>query len=125
MKKSKQAIMHERILRHGENLNRIFHTDLDPIILCKKLRRLETKASQICLDYCNGDIESPDDSLEPIADKIDNILHYRKAGIPVFINRDPRGYALKIQDEYVRDNNITIERDWGGYGLLAPDFSES
>jgi len=42
--------------------------------------------------------------------------------IPVFFNSDPRGYALKIKDDYTRD--ITIYRDWGGYGILAPDFSE-
>jgi len=37
----------------------------------------------------------------------------------VFINGDPRGYALKIKDEFVRENNLTIYQDWGGYGILA------
>lgn len=30
----------EQITKHGENLNAIFNTGLDPITLCKKLRRL-------------------------------------------------------------------------------------
>lgn len=47
--------------------------------------------------------------------------------IPVFINLDPRGYALKIDDEWMRanqgkwgDDNLTT--DWGGYGLIAPEI---
>ena len=42
--------------------------------------------------------------------------------IPVFVNGDPRGYALKIDDSYVKKFNLKIERDWGGYGIIAPDF---
>jgi hypothetical protein len=41
---------------------------------------------------------------------------------PIFLNGDARGYALKIQDDYVRDNNLDIHKDWGGYGILAPEF---
>ncbi len=44
------------------------------------------------------------------------------APIPVFINRDPRGYALKINDEWMRANNAKLETDWGGYGLIAPEI---
>ena len=39
------------------------------------------------------------------------------------INTDPRGYALKIEDSYVKEQKLDIHRDWGGYGILAPDFS--
>jgi hypothetical protein len=44
--------------------------------------------------------------------------------VPVFVNGDPRGYALKIQDEYVSENSLDIHRDMGGYGILAPDLSD-
>ncbi len=39
----------------------------------------------------------------------------------VFVNGDPRGYALKIHDSN-RDliDGCGIARDWGGYGLIAP-----
>ena len=44
----------------------------------------------------------------------------------VFINGDPRGYALKIDDKYQdRLHKVGIHRDWGGYGIIAPDFSEN
>jgi hypothetical protein len=42
--------------------------------------------------------------------------------VPVFINRDPRGYQLKIKDDWMTANNADLERDWGGYGLLAPEI---
>jgi hypothetical protein len=44
--------------------------------------------------------------------------------VPIFHNGDPRGYALKIREEYVREHALDIHRDWGGYGILAPDLSE-
>ena len=49
-------------------------------------------------------------------------IRARKPLVPVFVNRDPRGYALKIEDEYVRANGLQIHRDWGGYGILAPEI---
>lgn len=40
-----------------------------------------------------------------------------------FFNHDPRGYALKIKQEFNETgSNRTFTTDWGGYGLLAPDF---
>ena len=32
--------------------------------------------------------------------------------------------AKKIDDEYLKNNNFNIHRDWGGYGIIAPDFRE-
>ena len=45
--------------------------------------------------------------------------------VPVFLNRDPRGYALKIKSEWMeaRRDSVRLHRDWGGYGILAPDLS--
>ena len=39
---------------------------------------------------------------------------------PVGINGDARGYSLKIASEFAKD--LRIERDLGGYGILAPDL---
>lgn len=38
----------------------------------------------------------------------------------VWFNGDPRGYALKVD---LRDGE-TLHRDWGGYGIIAPDLSD-
>jgi hypothetical protein len=55
--------------------------------------------------------------------------------VPVFLNRDPRGYALKIDEEWLqaarRDGRTVgavgccIYQDWGGYGIIAPNLTET
>jgi hypothetical protein len=43
--------------------------------------------------------------------------------VPVFLNRDPRGYALKIDDEWMRAHpQFRLHTDWGGYGIIAPEI---
>lgn len=131
---NKKELTYERIKKHGENLNRIFDTGLDPIALCKKLRRLESRASEASVKYCNGDfsIDEKDAVHYVISNKVAKLLGHpletqegcKIACYPLFINSDPRGYALKIDDEYIREHNIDIYRDWGGYGILAPNFND-
>lgn len=121
---TKHDKMYQEIENHGENLNAIFHTGLGNIELCKKLHRLEVKAHRLATDYCNGEngvnSENWDELCKPILKQVIKIL----GDCPVFLNGDARGYALKISDEYVREHNLTIFKDWGGYGILAPDFNE-
>lgn len=126
---NKKARMAESILQHGFKLKRIFFADPysgpGPVALAKQLRRLENKAHRLAEDEASrplpeGYVEKQEAS---ILRSLDKILGYKKAGIPVFLNSDPRGYALKIDDAYVREHDLDIHRDWGGYGILAPDFS--
>lgn len=121
---TKKDRMYARIQQHGENLKRVFllPDDTDPIKLCKSLRRLENKAHRAAEDYCNGTIDSDrwEDVKEDVKMKLRKVLQYR-THVPVFINSDPRGYALKICEEYAA--KFTIEKDWGGYGIICPDLS--
>ena len=122
-----KATMYQAIEKHGANLNAIFNTPFDNITLCKKLLRLENKLHRLAEQYCNGDIdeETYDLAETPIAKKVADILCVKTAdGVPVYplyFNRDPRGYSLKLDDDFCRDKQIY--KDWGGYGILAPDFS--
>jgi hypothetical protein len=123
---------YEQIKAHGENLLHLFPnaTERDPIALCKKLRRLEAKTSRITTDYCNGDFdagengEKLDAALDPILAKVNAILgNTGKNPVPVFVNRDPRGYALKIDDVWIHNKQARIYSDWGGYGIIAPEIT--
>ena len=118
--------MNKRIEKHGTDLNRIFGLTDDPIKTAKMLHRFEVKASRLAMDYCNGENGVDADTWGPASDKIldalDKKIHFKAQGIPVFINGDARGYALKIDDDYTRAKNLDIHRDWGGYGVLAPEF---
>ena len=41
----------------------------------------------------------------------------------IFVNGDCRGYALKIFPDFITKNNFKIYLDWGGNGIIAPDFT--
>lgn len=136
MKKSKRAEMFERIAKHGENIRRLFDMPegTDTISLCKVLRRLENKAEQIGLDMCNVGIseEEQEKRINAVKLNFNKIMVKYKSrnfdSIPFFVNLDPRGYALKIKEEWIRDYRAKgngIETDWGGYGIIAPDLTNS
>lgn len=138
-----------RIESHGRDLLAIFPnaTERDPLALCKKLRRLENQAARIALRLCNGPEypEGEDDkACEAVMAKVCKLLdggtsdNGRPAGVPIFLNRDPRGHQLKISDEWIREaipamrakpDTVHIaaalaklHKDWGGYGILAPEI---
>lgn len=117
------------ITKHGNALLSIFPnaTERDPVALCKKLRRVENTMARVTLAHCNvGLSEEEQDRAEADAlNRLDKILGWRVAGVPVFVNWDPRGYALKIRDEWIRDNHDKpVICDWGGYGIIAPEISK-
>jgi hypothetical protein len=95
--------------------------------LYKKLRTWERKANKASLDYCNADLRDEQFSpfIEHVENEVSKIFNCKLSGF--FVNTDPRGYALKIQDKHVRGEGkysaIRIHQDFGGDGILAPDFS--
>jgi hypothetical protein len=122
---NKRERMREQITQHGFKLDRIFRLNrMDVTTLCKQVHRLEVKAHRMAENYCNGVItdEFNDRQEGRIMKALDNLLNYKAQGIPVFFNGDPRGYALKIDDAWMRANGCDLHRDWGGYGILAPEF---
>jgi len=150
---TKHERMYQRIEQHGANLNAIFNTGLDNVKLCKKLLRLERQAHHATTCLCNTNTldrleltrqeengihqateEEQDAFFEAILAKVRKVLcctketfpgQFNPECFPVFINHDPRGYALKIKSEYVKDHNLKIHQDWGGFGIIAPDFTEN
>jgi len=128
MTNQEKTEMYGKIARHGETLLKIFPnaTQQDPVKLCKSLRRYEAKAERVTLALCNGDIEEAegDSQLDNLHNKVGALLKPSQAR-PFFINRDPRGYALKIHSEDSKIQEFDLYRDFGGYGILAPDFTPS
>jgi hypothetical protein len=123
---NKKERMYQQIENHGANLNAIFKTGLDNVKLAKKLHSLEVKANHAatCLLNTNTlNLIEQEAFFGKILDSVDKILKFREKNIPVFINYDARGYTLKINDDYVKAQKLTIYQDWGGYGILAPDFN--
>lgn len=119
----------EAMLRYGFALMRTFpHAEKlhrgAPVSLYKRLHRIEAEAHRLAERECNEQLPEgySERKTASILKRLDAILGFKAAGIPVFVNGDPRGYALKIDDVYVREHKLDIERDWGGYGIICPEF---
>ena len=128
--KETKETMYKNIFEHGQNLKKVFNLDssIDEIKLCKKLFSIENKAHQIATQFCNfgcEDEKQQEKIIDNILKKVDKLLNFKKQNIPVFFNGDARGYTLKIDSDYMRDNKIyPFYSDWGGYGIIAPSFRE-
>jgi len=107
----------------------------------RKLRQLEQLAHRGATAYCNGEsVMAPhhealterryDFRTEENAWEDFSTMIRKKAAVVFghmihgfFVNGDPRGYALKLDPE-----KCTIppgmEKDWGGYGILAAEINE-
>jgi len=128
MKKEIEA----RCLRHAAALAELFpNATKSGLDLCRALRRIEAKASRAATDYCNGDMDADGWGRQKNAAYAALVKLFTPSPElrdHLRINGDPRGYALKLADEFTREHNRTatspIHTDWGGYGILAPDLTE-
>ena len=122
MNQQDKYIMYKRIKKHGDSLKTIFNLDVDSVKLCKQLFRLENKAHKLATDYCNGVINGDSTEIESqkILSKAAKLLNTNTFNM--FFNFDARGYALKFFEDFSKDK--PIHKDWGGYGIIAPDFRE-
>lgn len=133
---TKRERMYERIEKHGNDLIKFFGLkDKDPVKLCKAIFRIENKAHHATTCLCNTNTltfldhpraweikqateEEQDAFFDGIRKSLERVLGKDNAE-KCFINHDPRGYALKIKEDFSKD---FPNKDWGGYGILAPDF---
>lgn len=127
------------VIKHGQDLLAIFPNaaERDPVKLCRKLRKLEREGAALGLRLCNGPeyAEGEADRIQDgILGRVNALLGNEGGAVPVFVNLDPRGYALKIDSTWLqaarRDGKTVghsgccLHQDWGGYGIVAPDLSE-
>lgn len=114
--------------RHLQTLATLAGLDMPyPFELYSTLLRLERKANRLTTALCNGiederQCDKIEQQLDKIEDKVRKLLPNAKT---FFINRDPRGYALKIKEdekELLKSASFFIWSDFGGYGIIAPEF---
>lgn len=112
--------MTERQL-HINDLNAIFDVHLTDKQYIQ-LRRIENQGHRSAENLCNipNYQETHEENTERLKRQLTKLLGDQ---VPVFFNGDPRGYCLKIPDDYVRKHDLRIFTDWGGYGIIAPDFN--
>jgi len=139
MKAQDKVKMYRDIERHGQMIIDYFRpVETDPIKICKRLLRLERKAHHATTCLCNTNTlnllelnkhtgydvqqateEEQEAFFAGIEKSLEKILGKLCMNI-CFINHDPRGYALKIMPEMTPNG---FYKDWGGNGIIAPDFT--
>lgn len=83
----------------------------------ESLCRLEANVNRITTAECNGTIDP--DRAESLLNRIEMAVKKLLPNIQgFFINGDPRGYSLKVKENTYPE----MYQDWGGYGILAPEF---
>lgn len=125
---SKMAIYRNELDRHYATLVRLAVklgvSDPNGKKLSLALWKLEQLAHKGAEDLCNGIIEQDqwEKLSEDVTAKVQSLFSGRLEGF--FVNGDPRGYALKIDDSVVREKyaDINLHRDMGGYGILSPEI---
>lgn len=133
----------EAITRHGESLLKAFPncTEKNPVALCKKLRRIETSISKVIMDYSCEPGRVTQDQLDHACQlaliRTGNLFGLDANGIKahgLFVNRDPRGYALKLdnepgcwfpewQNQQYASRLPALHTDMAQYGIIAPDLT--
>lgn len=94
---------------------------MDGAKLYSKLLPIERTIHKHAERYCNGEINS--DTWERYQNTAKTLVTavFKREIAGLWVNGDPRGYALKIDERSVPEGMI---KDWGGYGILAPDIKE-
>lgn len=120
---NKKELKQIRLQKHYEALNKLSILTggkvTDGKKLSCKLLKIEKEVYKYILSYSNGDTEDIYEELNKARTEVLTLFPKLRY---FFINTDPRGYSLKINlDKATEDyKNIGLQRDWGGYGLLAP-----
>lgn len=94
-----------------------------------KINGLERRVHAFAERLCNEDIPESTENRQ-LKKFMDEATELFGGELPTgfFINLDPRGYALKLDDTaYSRDPEASdympiTYRDWGGFGILAPEW---
>lgn len=99
------------------------------------LLKLENKAHRAATAQCNGETYEgqpfrEEDEWDAFKDEITaRVAALFNSTVPpgFFVNGDPRGYALKIDNEDAEGKRlieaVKLHTDWGGYGILSPEIT--
>jgi len=127
---TKKETRAQELAAHYERLEKLFNqlggkTATGKKLTGKKLSttlwKLETKGHKAAENYCNGVIQ--EDEFDRISTSIETEIFTLMPSLKgFFVNGDARGYALKISDKVMREENYPLHQDWGGYGILSPEI---
>lgn len=110
----------DRVTEYNQHFNNLKMLGYTPDSL-RPLYYLEHKAHTMAENECNGYKEYTDEQWNGIEKRVRALFSKYLNGL--ILNGDPRGYTLKIDADILKSENIKLYQDWGGYGILCPDFN--
>ncbi len=124
-KDERDAWIQRRRQAHHKALETLAHQvdcETNGLTLWRQLTRLERWLDNLSVRHCNGTLDGEEwDTAKDLARaKLAKIFGAR-APNGIFINSDPRGHALKLDNEAVTVPE-GMDKDWGGYGILAAEI---
>jgi hypothetical protein len=127
MKTTTESIQRRRTAHHKalEVLAATVGCKTPGLTLWRGLRLIEAELYRACLNYTNGTNGVDEMKWRGAKQAAHNSLENLFGGpIPkgVFINGDPRGHMIKLDNETVTIPD-GMEKDWGGYGILAAEIN--
>lgn len=113
----------QQIGRQIDALTRAFGAlSVDRAKFWRVVRRAECKARRAAEMYLSrpeyGRERMERETVEAVQRVFECFASPVKLGFKLYVNTDPRGYALKLQDV----GGLGIFTDMGGDGILAPEF---
>ena len=112
-----------QIANHVNNLvARYGSLTVSPETLWRVIRRAECKMNRLAAIDADGRLTVEEwEQAEQVARRcvIRCFANPEKITRELWVNGDPRGYALKLGKDM---RGTGLATDWGGYGILAPEF---
>lgn len=103
--------------------------DIDGKKISVALFKTERLASNAATAQCNGEAYRNDGDWLLFVCEVKQMVRQALGTLPpgFFVNSDPRGYALKIDNENPEGQlliaTVGLHRDMGGYGILSPEIN--
>ncbi len=117
-----------RQIRALKSLGKLMGKNINGAAAYRQLRAVEDVLSELHTDMCNVEVSPRRIAIEHGAAKsiVRQLFGSKFQENYFYLNSDPRGYALKIDDKFEREvlfpAGINLHRDMGGYGILAPEI---
>lgn len=110
---------HNRHLKGLKSLLNECGNTTDAAKIYRLLSRIEKRQYENNVKFANGEISGffYEKRTQKRENEVKSLFNGKLKGF--FINRDPRGYALKIEG-----GNYELLKDSGGFYVLAPDFEQ-
>lgn len=130
------AAMSERTIRRNYNLlipayHRLGLSVAGDVQALRRLALIEQKLHKWAEDACSVQLDERTERRRETMrrEMLDEVrVMLPLVSLAVMLNGDPRGWALKLDDEKLGDfydhdvpASERLARDWGGYFLLSPD----